>query len=336
MIICNIGRTHLAFESHKFFAVMKILLVDDSPTIRAATEPMLVKMGHAVMMAENGEEALLSYKRECPDLVLMDVNMPVMDGYTAAQRIRSEYPQDWAPIIFLSGANDEQHLELGIQAGGDDYLIKPCSYVVLDAKIRAMQRIDQMRRRQIQTSAALLSANKQLEHLASQDALTEIANRRHFDVYLATELARARRTKQTVALALCDVDFFKPYNDHYGHPAGDECLKRVAAALQSACRRPADLVARYGGEEFALVLPDTELSGAVQVAEKARKAVEQLKITHEHSNAASHVSISAGVAAQLPEMTITTEQLIMAADQALYQAKHLGRNQVVVVQAKPA
>jgi diguanylate cyclase (GGDEF)-like protein len=314
---------------------MKILLVDDSPTIIAVTKPMLVKMGHEVVTAENGEEALLSYKRESPNLVLMDVNMPVMDGYKAAQRIRSEYPQDWVPIIFLSGANDEQHLELGIRAGGDDYLIKPCGHVVLDAKIRAMQRIDEMRRRQLETSAELLSANKQLERLASEDGLTEIANRRHFDVYLATELARARRTKQTVALALCDVDFFKPYNDHYGHPAGDECLKRVAAALQFACRRPADLVARYGGEEFALVLPETELNGALQVAETARKAVEQLNITHGHSNAASHVSISAGVAAQLPGMSITAEQLIMAADEALYQAKHLGRNRVVVVQAKP-
>jgi diguanylate cyclase (GGDEF)-like protein len=314
---------------------MKILLVDDSATIRAAINTMLVKMGHAVTMAENGEEALLSYKRECPDLVLMDVNMPVMDGYTATQRIRSEYPQDWVPIIFLSGSDDEQHLELGIRAGGDDYLIKPSSHVVLDAKIRAMQRLDEMRRRQVQTSAELLSANKQLERMASQDGLTELANRRHFDVYLASELARARRTKQTVALALCDVDFFKPYNDHYGHQAGDECLKRVAAALQASCRRPADLVARYGGEEFALVLPETELSGAVQVAEKAREAIEQLKITHEHSNAASHVSISIGVAAQLPGMTITAEQLIRAADEALYQAKHLGRNRVVVVQEKP-
>jgi diguanylate cyclase (GGDEF)-like protein len=262
--------------------------------------------------------------------------MPVMDGYTAAKRIRSEYSQDWVPIIFLSGADDEQHLELGIQAGGDDYLIKPCGHVVLDAKIRAMQRIDDMRRRQLATSAQLLSANKQLEVLASQDGLTEIANRRHFDVYLATELARARRTKQTVALALCDVDFFKPYNDHYGHQAGDMCLQRVAAALQSACRRPADLVARYGGEEFALVLPETELNGAVQVAETARKGVEQLKVTHEHSAAASHVSISAGVAAQLPGMTFTAEQLIRAADEALYQAKHLGRNRVVALQTNPA
>ncbi len=315
---------------------MKILLVDDSATVRAATQMLLDKMGHTVAMAQNGEEALLAYKRERPDLVLMDVMMPVLDGYAAAQRVRSEHPQDWVPIIFLSGADDEQHLELGIRAGGDDYLIKPCSYVVLEAKIRAMQRIDEMRRRQMQMSAELLAANKKLERISTEDALTELANRRHFDVYLANELARARRTNQTLALVLCDVDFFKSFNDHYGHPAGDGCLKRVAGALQSGCRRPADLVARYGGEEFALVLPETELAGAVKVAETCRNAVAQLKIAHEHSSAASHVSISAGVAGQLPGMAITAEQLIMAADEALYQAKHLGRNQVVAVQAAPA
>jgi diguanylate cyclase (GGDEF)-like protein len=315
-------------------ANMKILLVDDSATIRAATSSMLVKMGYAVVVAENGEEALLAYKREHPDLVLMDVMMPVMDGYVAAQRIRSEHAQDWIPIIFLSGADDEQHLERGIRAGGDDYLIKPCSYVVLDAKIRAMQRIDEMRRRQIQMSAELLTANKELERLSSRDGLTDLANRRHFDVYLATELARARRTNRTLALVLCDVDFFKPFNDHYGHQAGDDCLKRVAVALQSAGRRPADLVTRYGGEEFAVVLPETDLAGAVKVAEACRSAVEQLKITHEYSNAASHVSISAGVAGLLPGMAITAEQLILAADQALYQAKHLGRNRVVAVQGQ--
>jgi diguanylate cyclase (GGDEF)-like protein len=314
---------------------MRILLVDDSATIRAGTQKLLDRMGHTVVMAENGEQALDAYKRERPELVLMDVTMPVMDGYAAARRIRSEHAQDWVPIIFLSGADGEEHLELGIQAGGDDYLIKPCSYVVLAAKIHAMQRIDEMRRRQIQLSAELLEANKKLERLATQDGLTELANRRHFDVYLASELARARRGKQALSFALCDVDHFKQYNDHHGHQAGDECLKHVAAALRSGCRRPADLVARYGGEEFALVLPETELEGAVHVANTVREAVAQLNIAHGHSGAASHVSISAGVAIQLAGMAITPEQLIMAADEALYQAKRLGRNRVVAVQGKP-
>jgi diguanylate cyclase (GGDEF)-like protein len=313
---------------------MKILLVDDSPTIRAATTQMLEKMGHTVTVAENGELALAAYERERPDLVLMDVTMPVMDGYAAAQQIRTRYPEDWVPIIFLSGADNEQHLERGIRAGGDDYLIKPASYVVLHAKIHAMQRIDDMRRRLLKVSAELASANRALERMSRQDWLTELANRRYFDAFLSDEMARARRSKQELCLALCDVDFFKAYNDHYGHQAGDECLKQVARALQSGCRRPADLAARYGGEEFALVLPETSLAGAAQVGEAVRQAVLQLQIPHEHSSIAAHVTLSVGVASLLPGTDAQPERLIAAADQALYQAKKLGRNRVVNLQAE--
>jgi diguanylate cyclase (GGDEF)-like protein len=313
---------------------MKILLVDDSPTIRAATGQMLEKMGHTMIVAENGELALAAYERDRPDLVLMDVTMPVMDGYTAAQQIRTRYPEDWVPIIFLSGASEEQQLERGIRAGGDDYLIKPASYVVLHAKIHAMQRIDDMRRRLLKVSAELGAANRALERMSRQDGLTELANRRYFDTFLADEMARARRSKQELCLALCDVDFFKAYNDHYGHQAGDECLRQVAKTLQIACRRPADLAARYGGEEFALVLPETSLAGAAQVAENVRTAVLQLQVPHAHSAVGSHVSLSIGVAGMLPGMAVDPERLIAAADQALYQAKKLGRNRVVTLQAE--
>lgn len=315
---------------------MKILLVDDSPTIRAGTSQMLEKMGHAVTMAENGELALAAYERDRPDLVLMDVTMPVMDGYAAAQQIRTRYPEDWVPIIFLSGASEEQHLERGIRAGGDDYLIKPASYVVLHAKIHAMQRIDDMRRRLLKVSAELGAANRALERMSRQDWLTEIANRRYFDAFLAEEMARARRSKQELCLALCDVDFFKGYNDHYGHQAGDDCLRQVARVLQAACRRPADLPARYGGEEFALVLPETTVSGATQVAESVRNSIVQLNVPHERSAVAGYVTVSIGVAGLLPTMDSDPEHLIAAADQALYQAKKLGRNRVVALQAEGA
>jgi diguanylate cyclase (GGDEF)-like protein len=312
---------------------MKVLLVDDSPTIRAATTQMLQKMGHVVTIAENGEQALAAYERDRPDLVLMDVTMPVMDGYTAAQQIRALYP-DWVPIIFLSGAEADQHLERGIRAGGDDYLIKPASYVVLHAKILAMQRIDDMRRRLMKVSAELTAANRALERMSRQDGLTELANRRYFDTYLSDEMARARRSKNELALALCDVDFFKPYNDHYGHQAGDECLRQVAQALQAMCRRPADIAARYGGEEFALILPETGLVGAAQVAEGVREVIARLNIPHEYSTVAAHVTISVGVACFLPTMEIDSEGLVAVADQALYQAKKLGRNRVVSLQAE--
>jgi diguanylate cyclase (GGDEF)-like protein len=181
----------------------------------------------------------------------------------------------------------------------------------------------------VRLSAKLSAANKALEQLSMRDGLTDLANRRSFDAYLADQIAVARRHKRTLALVLCDVDAFKAYNDRYGHQAGDECLKRIAAALRSCCRRPADMAARYGGEEFALILPDTELGGALQVAEAAREAVAQLKIPHADSAAASHASISGGVAVLLRGIGATAQQLVAAADQTLYQAKHLGRNRIV-------
>ncbi len=312
---------------------MKILLVDDSATIRAATSQMLEKMGHTVTVAENGERALVAYGRERPDLVLMDVTMPVMDGFEAAKQLRARSPDDWVPIIFLSGADHELDLERGISAGGDDYLTKPVSALVLHAKIHAMQRIDEMRRRLIKVSAELTEANRALERMSRQDGLTGLANRRFLDTYLAAEMARARRSKKELALVLCDLDFFKPYNDHYGHPAGDESLRQVAQALRSVCRRAADLAARYGGEEFALVLPETGLAGAKQVAEHVRRAVAGLKIRHEHSEVAKHLTVSIGVASVLPGNASKPESLVAIADRALYQAKKQGRDRIVAQSA---
>jgi len=178
----------------------------------------------------------------------------------------------------------------------------------------------------------LNEANKQLERLSQHDGLTGVANRRYFDKYLETQIGIARRHNRTLSLILCDVDAFKLYNDNYGHQAGDQCLKQVAAAIQSCCRRTADVVARYGGEEFAIVLPETGLRGAMRVAEAAREAVARLKIPHGHSPAAPIVSISGGVAVTVWKGEGTAQQLIASADQMLYEAKHRGRNRMVAAQ----
>jgi diguanylate cyclase (GGDEF)-like protein len=179
-----------------------------------------------------------------------------------------------------------------------------------------------------QVSSQLQQVNGSLELLSREDGLTGVANRRRFDAYLADQMNVARRYGRTLALVLCDVDSFKAYNDHYGHQAGDECLKQVAAALRSCCRRPADMAARYGGEEFALILPETELSAAVQIAEAARDAVAQLGIAHQKSPTAPNVSISGGVATLLQVGGINAQQLIRVADQHLFEAKRLGRNRI--------
>jgi diguanylate cyclase (GGDEF)-like protein len=183
--------------------------------------------------------------------------------------------------------------------------------------------------------ARLVRLSGELRRISLHDWLTNLPNRRFFDIYLDQQVAVAHRHKRILALILCDIDSFKAYNDHYGHQAGDECLKQVAAAVNSCCRRPADMAARYGGEEFAMILPDTELIGAGQVAEAARDAVAQLKIPHEYSRAGRYVSISGGISVLLRKVDTTAQQLIAAADQNLYVAKNLGRNQMVSAEAEP-
>ncbi len=313
---------------------MNILVVDDSPTIRAALRSLLERMGHTVVEADDGKEALQMYRQDRPGLVLIDVVMPVMDGYEAARHMRETSAEEWVPIIFLSSKEADQDLNRAIEAGGDDYLVKPVSFVVLNAKIRALQRLESMRAKQLEMSRDLASANRELEKLSRQDGLTGIANRRYFDSYLLTEVRRALREKASVSLILSDVDHFKAFNDCYGHQAGDDCLRRVAAALSSAGRRPADLAARYGGEEFAMVLPGTVLEGAVDVAKAVSRVIGGLAIPHARSAVDKSVTLSQGIVSLVPEKESASEDLIQHADQALYQAKQQGRNRYVVFVGK--
>jgi diguanylate cyclase (GGDEF)-like protein len=285
-------------------------------------------MGHQVMEAENGDEALRRYERDKPDLLLVDVMMPVLDGYEAAKRLRREHPDDWVPIIFLSSMEADQDLDRAIEAGGDDYLVKPVSFVVLNAKIRALHRLESMHRKLVGLTSELANANRKLELLARMDGLTGIANRRHFDTYLPTELQRSQRTKAPLSLILADVDHFKAYNDRYGHQAGDMCLKAVASAIQSAARRSTDLPVRYGGEEFAMILPETPLEGALDVAKSIAQGLAKLGIPHDGSNEHRVVTLSQGVAT-CGGGELSSDQLLKRADQALYRAKETGRNRIL-------
>jgi diguanylate cyclase (GGDEF)-like protein/PAS domain S-box-containing protein len=176
----------------------------------------------------------------------------------------------------------------------------------------------------------LQRANQELMRIASIDSLTQIANRRHFIEYLDREWRRMVREKSTLSLILCDIDFFKLFNDNYGHQAGDICLVGVAKAIKSVVNRPADLVARFGGEEFIIILPSTDIDGASHLAEQVRMAVFQKNIVHEYSETAPYVSLSLGVAAMIPTLNSNPDHLIKAADDALYEAKRQGRNQVIV------
>lgn len=308
---------------------MKILVVDDSATDRFLLESYLVEMGHEVVMGEDGGQAVELYKQGGFDLILLDEVMPVKQGNEVAKEIRALETEDWVPIIFLSGRASPADIAFGIESGGDDYLTKPIDDVILKAKLIAMERIAKMRNKLFDLTQKLAEANKTLNQLAETDGLTGLANRRTLDHKVETELARSVRTQSPMSVIMCDIDDFKKFNDYYGHVAGDDCLRRVSAAMASQAKRATDIVGRYGGEEFTLVLPETNLVYARWIAEKVRYSVEQLRITHEFSNSRL-VTLSMGVYSGIPQPDFTAEDVLKKADSALYLAKLSGKNQVKI------
>jgi diguanylate cyclase (GGDEF)-like protein len=310
---------------------MKALVIDDTLTSLTLVSHQLRRMGIEPLVAQDGATGIELFKQHRPDLILLDVVMPGLNGYEVAKRIRQlERDGEWTPIILLVARTSDEDLERGIAVGGDDYLVKPISEVVLTAKVRAMQRIAQMRYSLLVLTRRLDEANRDLTRLSAVDGLTGIANRRQFDEFLAREWGRGTRHETEMSLLMCDVDFFKQFNDLYGHQAGDECLRAVAQALASRVKRPTDLVTRYGGEEFAVIVPDTDLDGARQLAEAMRADVERLAIAH-GGNGCGVVTLSIGAACHVPGRDGPgSAALVKAADTALYQAKAAGRNRIEV------
>lgn len=307
---------------------MKILVVEDTQSSQLVLCEILAQQGHTPIPCHDGGEAMAAFAREKPDLVLLDVVLPDTDGFQVASYLRQQEAQeDWTPIIFLTVLNNDEDMARGIAAGGDDYVFKPVSEVVLTAKIRAMQRIIQMRTSLVVLARRLDTANRELRRLSSVDGLTGIANRRHFDESLEREWRRTNRTGSDLGLLLCDVDLFKRFNDRFGHQAGDDCLRLVARGLADTLDRGGDLAARYGGEEFAVILPDTSLGGAIFVAERLRQAVAALRIAHPDSPHGV-VTLSIGAASIPASRDTPCQHLLRQADEALYRAKHAGRNRV--------
>lgn len=280
-----------------------------------------------VVGAGDGAQALHCFRELRPRLVLLDLALSDTDGISLARELREMERSEavdgivaWTPIVFLSPFQDEDALARGILAGGDDFLHTPVSEVVLLAKVRAMLRIAGMQR-------DIHEAHRQLSAIARLDGLTNIPNRRHFDETLAAEWKRCRRAETPLSIVLGDIDFFKQFNDIYGHPAGDSCLAAVAGSLHEALFRVEDMVARYGGEEFAAILPGTDNEGAKAVAERMRRAARELCIPHARG-VGGLVSCSFGVASINPDSATLPQQLLQTADAGLYLAKRAGRNQI--------
>lgn len=309
---------------------LKVLVVEDSKVTLKVLSNYLNNMGIATpLFSETGQQGIEVFKQQRPDIVLLDVKLPDIDGFDVARKIRAmEQEGDWAAIIFLTAMANDEDLARGIAAGGDDYLTKPVSEMVFHAKVRAMQRLVEMQRSLIEVTNKLDAANAELLRLSTTDALTGIANRRSFDDFLAREWRRCNRMKKPLSLAMLDIDYFKLFNDRYGHQAGDDCLKQVAAQIARAAPRASDLAARYGGEEFMLVLGETDMDGAMWIAERLRQMVVDLKVTH-YATDSKFVSVSCGVVSVMPDDKLSLETLIQSADAALYQAKRGGRDRVV-------
>lgn len=306
---------------------MRILVVDDSKAIRHVVGEWLKSMGHDIVYSASGDQSLAYVAVHDVDLILMDVEMPGMTGVEATKAIREFKKDDWFPIIFLTSHSDDDSFTNGILAGGDAYLSKPLNPLRMQLTVIAMERIYAMRQKLQKAQRELEAANQELERLSFSDQLTGLANRRNFDAVLNTQFALAKRNKSPLSLIICDIDFFKKYNDAYGHPQGDNCLAQVAKLIKWHARRPTDLACRYGGEEFAVILPDTGLQGARQIADNIRQSVNDSKIMHAESKTSAFVSLSLGVATYLGQFKLAPH-LTQAADEALYKAKEQGRNRV--------
>lgn len=288
----------------------KLLLVDDQPmNIRVLHQ--LFRYECDVHMATGGEQAIEVCKALLPDLILLDVVMEGMDGHEVCRRLKADPLTQDIPIIFLSANGEEDDEAIGLELGAVDYIGKPFNPMIVRARVK--------------THLTLKRQGDYLRSMAMLDGLTGVANRRKLEARLEAAWSQACRDNGPLSLIMIDVDYFKKYNDHYGHQRGDQCLRRLAMALAATLNRPYDLLARYGGEEFACLLPDTDLAGAERVAQKMLAAVAELRIEHLASDVGPQVSLSLGVATVLASARLTPQELLRRADEQLYLAKAGGR-----------
>jgi diguanylate cyclase (GGDEF)-like protein len=292
----------------------KVLIADDDTMNRQVLADLL-KPEYTVILARNGTQTLQRAAQHLPDLILLDVVMDDMDGYEVLRRLRADPQTAHIAVIFISGLDRPEDEANGLKLGAADYIAKPFNATVVMARVALHLQVVRQRRL--------------LEHLAHVDGLTELANRRRFEEVYHTEWQRARRNGTPLSLAVLDIDSFKQYNDHYGHPAGDRALRAVARTVSAAMRRPADLAARYGGEELVLLMPDTYAGQAEHVANGICQAIMQLTIVHESSAVAPVLTASVGGVTMSARGAETASELVEAADNHLYQAKNAGRNRVV-------
>lgn len=291
----------------------RILVADDQPVnIRAIRE--IFKDDCDVFMATSGAQAMSLASTCRPDLIILDVVMPDMDGHEVCRRLKLDAITNEIPVIFLTAQQSPEAEVFCFQLGAVDFINKPINSFVVRARA--------------ETHLLLRLQKNYLQKIALTDGLTGIANRRRFDEELVRSWLQCAREATAISIIIIDVDCFKGFNDTYGHIGGDKCLKSIAHKIERSLRRPYDLAVRYGGEEFACLLPNTEFNGAMHIAEVIKKSVEDLQIPHKHSSVSPVVTISLGVATCTPDTAYASASLVEIADAQLYEAKQAGRNQV--------
>ncbi len=320
-------------KAPKPFDKTEILVVEDSITQAEYLKRLLEYKGYTVTVCFDALEAIEFLDRKTPDLIISDIMMPKIDGFGLCSYLQSTDLLDNIPVMMVTAMTELDNLEKAFAVGADDYIAKPVQEIELFARVRSLLEIKFERDLRIEREEKLIKLrknleekNRLLEQLSYLDELTAVANRRCFDDIFEKEWKRTVRTKNSISIILIDIDQFKTFNDTYGHPAGDECLKHVARSVDSTLKRPADLIARFGGEEFIALLPNTDLKGALFIAEKMRENVFKLQIEHRKSNGIKFVTVSAGVGTMQPGQHDNAKELIRLADNRMYEAKKAGRN----------
>jgi diguanylate cyclase (GGDEF)-like protein len=324
---------------------LSILIVDDSESIRTLFASILRKRGYSdVLLVSSAKEAFdalgMNGKPAAAgdvDVILMDVTMAEMDGIEACKHIKKDEKLRDIPTIIVTGSGDEETIQRAFDAGALDFIVKPIKKVEFLLRIKSALKLKRemdvrkaRERELLELKSQLEEANANLLQLSIKDGLTGVANRRYFDEMLLKEWDRTMRGKIPLSLIMIDIDHFKAYNDTYGHQGGDDCLKKVAGALASVIKRPGDMLARYGGEEFVVVMPDTDVFGALVIAENMAAQLAELRLKHEGSKVSDIVTLSMGLASVVPEPDKLPKDIIAAADCALYKAKEEGRNMIKV------
>lgn len=305
---------------------MEILIVEDSASLRERLRRQLGELGHEVRLAVSGEECLHLFESDLAasiDLVLMDIDMPGLNGFETTRLLREYLEDQWVPIFFVTATSDDERFAEGIESGGDDFLAKPVSTVILEAKIKALERITEMQRE-------MNRLNQELEYMSFRDGLTQVFNRRAFNKMSAQLWAEAERRHLSCAVIMLDIDFFKQYNDFYGHFEGDQCLLSVARLLEKSVDGLDGLLARFGGEEFIIFLSDVERNSVEALASRICQTIENAAIEHQSSPLNKVVTVSLGVALSNHLSNHSLKELLSVADQQLYRAKKAGRNRVFV------